>query len=67
MTTRKPVTAETIRGVAEQLAGSPLTPDQAKAQAEAWEPLMAMIATLRDLPLKDIEPPIYFAPVEDER
>ncbi len=66
MSSRKPVTAETIEAVASQFAGAPVDADRAKAHAEAWEPLLNMIATLRSLPIKDVEPPLLFSPEEDE-
>ena len=66
MSSRKPVTAETIVAVAGQMTGAPVDADRAQAHAEAWEPLLNLIATLRDLPLKDLEPPLLFSPEEDE-
>lgn len=66
MSSRKPVTAETIAAVASQFAGAPVDADRAQAHAEAWEPLLNTIATLRNLPIKDLEPPILFSPEEDE-
>ena len=65
MKSRKPVTSQTIRGMAAQLAGAPVTPVRAKDHAAAFEPLMAAIAGLRSLPLKDSEPAVVFAPEDD--
>ena len=66
MSSRKPVTAETIAAVASQFAGAPVDAGRAQAHAEAWEPLLNTIATLRSLPIKDLEPPLLFSPEEDE-
>ncbi len=66
MSSRKPVTAETIAAVAGEMAGAPVDAARAQAHAEAWEPLLNTIATLRNLPIKNLEPPIVFSPEEDE-
>ena len=66
MSSRKPVTAQTIEGVATEMAGAPVDAARAQAHAEAWEPLLAMIATLRELPIKDIGPPLLYSPEEDD-
>lgn len=66
MESRKPLTAETLRRVAEQLAGLPVTREQAAGHAALFETLMTAIARLRSLPLKDTEPALMFRPEEDE-
>jgi len=66
MNSRKPLTAETLRRVAEQLAGAPVTREQAAGHTAVFEPLMTAIARLRSLPLKEIEPAVVFRPEEDE-
>lgn len=65
MSDRKPLTPQTIEAMAAQLADLPVAPEKAKAHAEALEPLMEMIACLRSLPLKEVEPAVIFAPEED--
>jgi len=59
------ITSSTLENFASQIAGLPITPDVAKGHAEALEPIMEAIATLRDLPLKKIEPALIFASEEE--
>ena len=65
MDLRKPVTPETLQRVGDELAGAPVSREQATAQAAAFEPLMAAIARLRSLPLKEVEPAFLYAPEEE--
>ncbi len=65
MSSRAPITAETIRSAAAQLVGRPVTPAVAAEHAASFEPLMEMIAGLRGLPLKEVEPPVVYRPEED--
>ncbi len=62
MSEREPVTTATVAAVAAQNAGHPLDAEQAARIAEALEPILQMIASLRELPLKDIEPAAVFRP-----
>jgi hypothetical protein len=62
---REPVTPETIEAVATRLADVPVSPDKARAYAITVEALTSAIATLRSLPLKEIEPAVIYAPEED--
>lgn len=64
MATRKPITPETIAGMAAELAGHPVTPAAAQKQAAVLESVMTMIAGLRALPLKEIEPAPVYRPLE---
>jgi hypothetical protein len=59
---RRPITAETVAGVAAQNAGHPIDGDRAAGYAGALEPVMQMIDGLRALPLKDVEPALIFRP-----
>lgn len=65
MSSRAPLTAETIRSAAAQLAGRPVTAAVAAEHAASFEPLMELIASLRELPLKEVEPPVVYRPEED--
>ncbi|MGH7318708.1 MAG: hypothetical protein ACRELA_03650 [Candidatus Rokuibacteriota bacterium] len=65
MTPRAPITSDTIQAVAAEVVGQPITPTVAAEQAAAFEPLMALIASLRALPLKELEPPALYRPEED--
>lgn len=61
---RTPITAETVAAVAAENAGHPQTPERAAALAEALEPILQQLETLRSLPLKAEEPAIVFRPLE---
>ena len=65
MTPRAPITPDTIQATAAEVVGQPVTPTVAAEQAAAFEPLMALIASLRALPLKELEPPVLYRPEED--
>ena len=62
MSKRDPVTAATVAAVAAQNAGHPLTAARASRYAQALEPILQMVASLRKLPLKDVEPACIFRP-----
>ena len=62
---RETVTPEMIEAVARRLADVPMTPDKARAYAATVQALMTSIATLRSLPLKEVEPAVVYAPEED--
>lgn len=62
MSEREPVTTATVAAVAAQNAGHPLDAERAAGIAEALEPILKLIASLRELPLKDIEPAAVFRP-----
>ena len=64
MTTRSPITPQTLQSVAAELAGQPVSAEKAAAHAEIFETIMQMIASLRELPIKDVEPAVIFRPVE---
>ena len=64
MSTRSPITPKTLQSVAAELAGHPISAEKAAARAEIFENIMQMIASLRDLPIKDVEPAVIFRPVE---
>lgn len=67
MKTRKPVTATTVAAVAAENARHPLAADRAARYAQALEPIVNMITSLRELPLKDVEPACVFRPLEVHR
>jgi len=58
------MTPTTLQCVAAELAGQPISAEKAAAHAEMFENIMQMIASLRDLPIKDVEPAVIFRPVE---
>ena len=62
---RQIVTTETIESVSSQLAGLPITPALAAKRAVIVEALMTRVETLRSLPIKELAPPLTFAPEED--
>ena len=64
MTTRSPITPQTLQSVAAELAGQPVSDEKAAAHAEIFENIMQMIESLRELPIKDVEPAVIFHPVE---
>ena len=64
MSTRSPITPKTLQSVAAELAGQPIGAEKAAAHAEMFENIMQMIESLRDLPIKDVEPAVIFRPVE---
>ncbi|PPR26867.1 MAG: hypothetical protein CFH38_00425 [Alphaproteobacteria bacterium MarineAlpha10_Bin1] len=64
MTTRSPITPQTLQSVAAELAGQPVSDEKAAAHAEIFENIMQMIESLRELPIKDVEPAVIFRPVE---
>ena len=64
MSARSPITPQTLKSVASELAGQPVSDEKAAMHAEIFENIMQMIATLRDLPIKDVEPAVIFRPVE---
>ena len=64
MSSRSPITPKTLHSVAAELAGQPISAEKAAAHAEMFENIMQMIASLRDLPIKDVEPAVIFRPVE---
>lgn len=67
MNSRKPITPQTLQSVAAELAGQPVSDEKAAMHAEIFENIMQMIASLRDLPIKDVEPAVIFRPVERGR
>lgn len=67
MGVRKPVTPETVAGMAAENAGHPLEPARAAEYAEALEPILQGMEVLRALPLKNVEPAVVFQPVEVRR
>jgi len=64
---REPVTPEMIEAVAAGLADVPASPEKAQSHAAVFESLMTVIAALRSLPLKEVEPAVIFAPEEEGR
>jgi Asp-tRNA(Asn)/Glu-tRNA(Gln) amidotransferase C subunit len=64
MSARSPLTPETVQAVASELAGQPVDAAKAAAHAEVFENIMQMIETLRELPIKDVEPAVIYRPVE---
>lgn len=67
MKERETVTATTVAAVAAENAGHPLAAARAARYAQTLEPILQMIMSLRDLPLKDVEPACVFRPLEGER
>jgi len=64
MSESSPITSKTLQSVAAELAGQPISAEKAAAHAEMFENIMQMIESLRDLPIKDVEPAVIFRPVE---
>ncbi|MFP6688328.1 MAG: hypothetical protein VCD31_03265 [Alphaproteobacteria bacterium] len=64
MSARDPVTPNTLKSVAAELAGQHISAEKAAAHAEMFENIMQMIESLRKLPIKDVEPAVIFRPVE---
>ena len=64
---RESVTPDTIEAVATGLADVPVSPERARNHAAVFESLMTVIAGLRSLPLKEVEPAVIFAPEEEDR
>lgn len=64
---RSEVTAETVQGVSDELAGHPLSFERAALYAAALEEILKRMDELRRLPLKGIEPAPVFRPVEVRR
>ncbi len=65
MSNRKPVARQTLAGIAAELADIPVSDDALKGHLSALTPLMEEIDRLRALPLKDVEPALVYAPIED--
>ncbi|MDA0231504.1 MAG: hypothetical protein O3B21_15150 [Proteobacteria bacterium] len=61
---RSPITPKTLQSVAAELAGQPISAEKAAAHAEMFESIMKSIESLRDLPIKNVEPAVVFRPVE---
>ena len=61
---RQPITSDLLQAMGSQLNGVPTSAEKAEVQAAALEGLMAVIAELRGLPLKDTEPAVIYAPEE---
>lgn len=61
---RKTIRPETMRAVADEMAGIKLRGDELEARTAVMEALADSIAALRTLPLRDIEPAVVFQPVE---
>jgi len=64
MESRRPLTPQTVEAIAAQLADFPLNPAVVEQYAASLEPLIQMIESLRNLPLKEIEPVLVFYPKE---
>ena len=67
MHTRDRITASTLRKMSHELAGTPVDEGLAASHVADIEALMAGVDELRKLPLKDVMPPLAFAPEEDLR
>lgn len=59
------VTARDIEALA-RLADLRVSPQVAGEHAASFSPLLQMIAGLRRLPLKDLEPPLVYRPEEEQ-
>lgn len=64
--TRNPVRPETLEHVASEMAGIPVGPSQAIAQAAELEAMLEELDRFRALPLKDIALPLVFIPESGE-
>jgi hypothetical protein len=64
---RRPIRPETVAATAAENAGHPLDDARAAAYAEALEPVLQAMESLRALPLKHLEPATVFQPVEARR
>lgn len=59
------VGSSTLKDMAAELAGRPITPAVADEHAVVVAELMTQIRALRELPIKELPPPLAFAPEED--
>lgn len=66
MHSRSEIEPETLKRVAAQIAGIPIGDQVAAEHAVALEALMREIDGLRELPLKDVAPPLVFSPERPE-
>ncbi len=64
---RKNISEETILGLAEEVADLSISKDEIGARAEVMESIMKNIASLRDLPLKEVEPALTYKPIEPKK
>ncbi len=64
MTTKSPISPETLQSISSELAGQPISSEKAAVHAEIFENIMQMIESLRQLPIKDVEPAVTFRPIE---
>lgn len=60
-----PLRRETLAAVGEEIAGISIEGSDLDQQVAALGPLLEEIKRLRSLSLKDCEPPLIFAPLED--
>lgn len=60
------LTARDIETLA-RLADLRISPPTAGEHAASFAPLLQMIASLRRLPLKELEPPLVYRPEEEDR
>ncbi|HCU89424.1 MAG TPA: hypothetical protein DGR97_05760 [Gammaproteobacteria bacterium] len=59
---RTPIRAETIQAVATEYIGQPISAARARSYLNHMEPIWEMFSSLRDLPLREVEPAIIFRP-----
>jgi len=64
---RKTIQTTTMRAVADEMADVKMRADELESHTAVMESLTAGIASLRDLPLRDVEPGVIFEPVERGR
>ena len=67
MGNRRIITADTVGAVAAENAGHPIDGARAAGYADALEPILQMMDSLRALPLKNVEPALVFRPENSTR
>ncbi|MBR72666.1 MAG: hypothetical protein CMM30_06980 [Rhodospirillaceae bacterium] len=66
-TSRKIISKETITGIADELADFSLNRDEIDSRSAVMEGILENITSLRDLPLKDIEPALLYKPIKSKK
>ena len=66
-TSRKIISKEKITGIADELADFSLNRDEIDSRSAVMEGILENITSLRDLPLKDIEPALLYKPIKSKK
>ena len=62
---RKLASKQTIKSISDEIADLPVSPEAIHEHLAVLNALLEGIDQLRALPIKEIEPAIVFAPIED--